>query len=64
VGRDADNTENQQRNEKTLIDSFMFYESLNKFVVRVKDERGHESKFVLRRRGLGWKLTEIIVPME
>ncbi|RUO44535.1 hypothetical protein CWE23_00355 [Idiomarina aquatica] len=61
---DADNTENQQRNEKTLIDSSMFYESLNKFVVRVKDEQGDEGKFVLRRRGLGWKLTEIVIPMD
>lgn len=38
----------------------MSYESLDKFVVRVKGNDGAEGKFVLRRRGFGWKLTDII----
>lgn len=42
----------------------MGYESLNKFVVKVKDEKGGESKFILRREGIGWKLTQIIIPLE
>lgn len=42
----------------------MAYESFDKFVIRVDTEDGGEAKFVLRRRGLGWKLTEIILPLE
>jgi Protein of unknown function (DUF2939) len=48
---------------KPLSDASMSFESLNKFVVQVKDDNGKESKFVLRRRGISWKLTEIIVPL-
>jgi len=48
---------------KPLSEASRSYESLSKFVVRVKGDTG-EGKFVLRRRGLGWKITEIIVPME
>lgn len=40
------------------------YESLNKFVVKIKDEKGGEIKFVFRRRGIGWKLTQIMIPLE
>lgn len=40
------------------------YESLDKFVVRVKDESGEETKFVLRRQGISWKLTEILIPFD
>jgi Protein of unknown function (DUF2939) len=50
-------------NRKPLSDATMSYESLNKFVVRVKDEDGGEGKFVFRRRGISWKLTEIIIPI-
>ncbi len=42
----------------------MGYESFNKFVVRVKDEKGGEITFVLRREGIGWKLTQIIMPLD
>lgn len=42
----------------------MAYESFDKFVIRVDAEEGGEAKFVLRRRGLGWKLTEIILPLD
>lgn len=40
------------------------YESHDKFVVRVEEETGEETKFVLRRQGISWKLTEIIIPFE
>ncbi len=46
-----------------LTDASMSYESVDKFVVKVKGGTGEEGKFVLRRRGIGWKLTEIIVPI-
>lgn len=39
------------------------YESLSKFVVTVKGDTGDEGKFVFRRRGMGWKLTEILIPL-
>ena len=44
-------------------DASMSYESLGKFVVRVKGNDGGEGQFVLRRRGLSWKLTDVIVPL-
>ena len=48
---------------KPLSDGSMSYESLDKFVVRADGDTGEECKLVLRRRGIGWKVTEIIVPM-
>lgn len=42
----------------------MSYESLSKFVVTVKGDNGDEGKFILRRRGIGWKLTEILIPIK
>ncbi len=50
--------------QKPLSDASMSYESLNKFVVKVKGDSEKEGKFVLRRRGFGWMLTEIIIPLE
>lgn len=47
-----------------FADASMGYESLDKFVVRVKNKDGGEEKFVLRRRGLDWKLTDILIPLE
>jgi hypothetical protein len=49
---------------KPLSEASMSYESLGKFVVRVKGNDGGEGKFVLRRRGLSWKLTDIIIPLQ
>ena len=49
---------------KPWADASMGYESLNKFVVKIKDEKGGEIKFVLRREGIGWKLTQIMIPLE
>lgn len=42
--------------------SSMAYESTRKFVINVKDDAGESVKFVLRRNGMDWKLTEIILP--
>lgn len=49
---------------KPLSDASMRYVSLDKFVVKVKGEDNRETKFVLRRRGISWKLTDIIIPLE
>lgn len=47
---------------KIFSDASMSYESLNKFLVIVKGGTNKEGKFILRRHGIGWKLTEIIIP--
>lgn len=39
------------------------YASWNRFTVTVSDESGREIRFVLRRRGLGWMLTAIRLPL-
>ena len=48
---------------RPLSDGSMSYESLDKFVVRSGGEADGECKLVLRRRGIGWKVTEIILPI-
>lgn len=64
----ADAEQEVSRDEPTdrepLSDASMSYEALNKFSVRVKDKDGEEIKFVLRRRGIGWKMTDIIIPQD
>lgn len=47
-----------------LSDASMSYESFDKFVVIAKSTDGGEGKFVLRRRGFGWKLTDIVIPLD
>lgn len=44
-------------------DANLSYASFSKFVVTVQRDTD-EFKFVLRRRGIGWKITEIILPLE
>jgi hypothetical protein len=39
------------------------YASWDKFVVTVPDKASREVRFILRRRGLGWKLTAIKLPL-
>lgn len=41
----------------------MSYESLNKFVVSAGGDVGRECGIVLRRQGIGWKVTEFIIPL-
>jgi len=40
------------------------YEAWDKFSVIVPDQDGDEARFILRRRGLGWKLTSVKIPMD
>jgi hypothetical protein len=47
-----------------LVNASMSYESLDKFVVRIANADGQEGRLVLRRRGFGWKLTDIIAPLD
>lgn len=48
---------------KPFSDARMGYRSFNRFVVTVTDD-GKEAEFVLSRRGLGWKLTAILLPLD
>lgn len=45
-----------------LADATMSYQTFDKFAVTVKDDDGGNVAFILRRRGMGWKLTDIIIP--
>ncbi|OPY90531.1 MAG: hypothetical protein A4E72_00599 [Syntrophus sp. PtaU1.Bin208] len=38
------------------------YESLSEFSVRTKDDKNREIRFILTRKGLSWKLSNIILP--
>ena len=46
-----------------FIGATMSYESFDRFAITVKGADGRPGRFVLRRAGLGWKLTDIIVPL-
>ena len=47
-----------------LKNASMSYDSMDKFVVKVEGANGGEGKFILRRRGFDWKITEVIIPVE
>lgn len=49
---------------KPLSGADMSYESFDKFVVKIQGQNGDAGEFVLRRSGLDWKVTEIILPLE
>ena len=53
-----------QTKPKPFGDVSMSYESFSKFSITMRDgESNDEAKFILRRRGIGWKLTEILLPI-
>lgn len=49
---------------KPFADASMSYASLDRFVVTVKDMDKEAGRFVFRRSGIAWKLTEIILPLK
>ena len=49
--------------QKLFSDARMGYQSLHRFVVTVTDDEGKQADFVLSRRGLDWKLTAIMLPL-
>ncbi len=63
VGHGPDATESQPERKKLFSDARMGYQTLDRFVVTVTDEKGREADFVLSRRGLDWKLTAIVLPL-
>ncbi len=51
-----------QASSKPFSNTSASYESFNKFSVTTRNDKSDtEAKFILRRRGIGWKLTEIIL---
>ena len=57
-----DNTGSGNSGGDPFAEASSGYQSFDKFAVTVKDDDGEDIKFVLTRRGFGWKLTDIIVP--
>ncbi len=60
AGSDTSGTERK----KLFADARMGYRSLHHFVVTVTDDRHRQADFVLSRRGLDWKLTAIVLPLD
>jgi hypothetical protein len=49
--------------KKPLANATTAYEGVSKFVVTVKGEKGKTVRVILRRSGLDWKVTDIVLPM-
>lgn len=50
--------------KEPFADAVMSYESFNKFVVTLPEsESGKEVKYIFSRRGMGWKLSDIMLPL-
>ena len=60
----ADGDTTRQTSSEPFSDVSMSYESFSKFTIATRDsESGEEMKFILRRRGMNWKLAEIMLPL-
>ncbi|WP_298719455.1 DUF2939 domain-containing protein [uncultured Oceanisphaera sp.] len=62
-GNGSDSGKPQAERKKLFSDAHMGYRSLHRFVVTVTDDEGKQADFVLSRRGLDWKLTAIVLPL-
>lgn len=60
---DAAAAEAAAANERPLADARYRYESPSRFTVTVTDETGRATVFVLTRRGLRWRLSDIRLPL-
>jgi len=64
VGK-LNNPKPSEKDDKKLLGSAKInYRSLSEFEIRVPNDTGSETTFILSRTGLKWKLTNIIIPME
>ena len=61
----TDGSTEKQTPTEPFTNVSMSYESLSKFSVTIRQntELAEEVKFNLRRKGMGWKLTEILLPL-
>ncbi len=50
-------------NKEAFTDARIGYKSWNRFAISMDGDRGDEVTFILRRRGLGWKLTDMHIPV-
>ena len=62
---DSQNTLENKDSLEPFKDASIGYESFSKFSILVtNNETGDDVRFILRRRGLSWKLTEIKIPLD
>jgi len=60
----ADDSSSSNPSSDPFANASMSYESFSKFSITIIDEESSkEVKFILRRKGIGWKLTEIMLPL-
>ncbi len=58
-------TEHDEADDRrALNDASYSYAAWDRFVIEVPSDAEAVTKFVLRRQGLGWKLTNIILPLD
>jgi len=50
--------------EPAFDDAKLTYNAWDKFSITMLNDSREVSQFILRRRGIGWKLTEIIIPTD
>lgn len=60
-GSSADSTRPKRKPFENANYSF---ESINRFSVRVPNDKGEEIRFILTRSGINWKLSNILIPLE
>jgi hypothetical protein len=51
-------------NEKLFENARYAYESLNKFSIWVPNYKGEETRFILKRDGIEWRLVNIEIPID
>lgn len=56
-------TSGSSKRENAFRDATLSYKAWDKFSIAVPTEDGEVTSFILHRRGLGWKLTNIVIPM-
>ena len=60
----SDDEPRRDNEREPFSEASMAYEGFSKFAVTVHDEETDDDiRFILRRHGLGWKLTEIWLPL-
>lgn len=55
-------SDHSSANQKPLSNATMSYQSLSRFEILVEKEHKNGAKIIMRRNGLEWKITEIILP--
>lgn len=58
----TDESQEASRQKEPLENITTAYDGINRFVVTVKAENGKSILLVLHRDGLGWKVTDIVLP--